>query len=182
MKTHWQIILFVIIIMVQGCTKEIDFNQIDDVEINPVVLLTLVDFNLNASNFLDDNGNETYVLADAIQANLSDDSEKYLKQVQVNAITENSFNSNFSFQIVLFNAAKQPIYKLEPTIFIPSNSGATTHSIEIPTNDIHFLYDTTYFGFIVTLLNDSGGNNIITDDGVLNLKSSIELFFNFKVE
>ncbi len=83
----------------------------------------------------------------------------------------------------MFDKDQTPIYILKPTIHIPANSGETKTTIVIPKEDISIIFNTEYFSFFVQLLPANNGSVITPEDpSILNLKSYVTLFLNYKAE
>lgn len=176
-----RILIAVICFFLQSCTKPVDFDQIDDAEIEANYILTQVYFNLGASDFLDDNGNEINFQLDAIQAPISDAAQEYLDRIEFTVVTENSFDREFNIEIVFFDENLNPIYFVRPIINVLPNSKETTITIEIPNDEIEVLFNTEYFSFFIQLLPSTNGSVILpTDSSELIFKSYVTLFFNYK--
>lgn len=170
-----------IILFIQGCTKDVDFNQLDDANIHSTYIATLIYLNLTAPDFLDDFNKEIAITTDLVQAPINNDSEPYLEKVEFTVITENTFSRNFKLSITFYDVFNAPIYVLQPIINVPENSSKLTTIIEIPKQDIPFIYDTKYFGFTILLSPSTNGSTISkTDPSTFNLKSSAKLFFNYR--
>lgn len=172
------IILFVFIISIVNCTKDVDFDQIDQAEIDNSLLLTFAHFNLGASDFTDDSGTEINSISEILQLPIGDSTEEYLKNVEFKIISENSFNSEFTIDLYFLDSLQVPFYQLDPSIIVAPNSKSDTTTIEIPQADIYHIFDLEYVGFLV-VKEDGGSSNL---DAELVLKSSVELGFNFKKE
>jgi len=108
------ILIALILFCFQSCTKSVDFDQIDDAEIHANYILTQVYFNLGASDFLDENGNEIGLQLDAIQAPISGSAQKYLEKIEFTVITENDFDRAFNIEIVLFDMGSKSNLCFEP--------------------------------------------------------------------
>lgn len=170
-----------IILFFQGCTKDVDFDQLDDANIHSTYIATLIYLNLTAPDFLDDLNREIAITTDLVQAPINNDSEPYLEKVEFTVITENTFSRNFKLSITFYDEFNAPIYVLQPIINVPENSSKLTTNIEIPKQDIPFIYDTKYFGFTILLSPSTNGSTISkTDPSAFNLKSSAKLFFNYR--
>lgn len=177
------LIAFSIILFFQSCTKPVDFDQIDEAEIQASYILTQVYFNLGSSDFLDENANEIDLQLDAIQAPINSSGQKYLEKVEFTVVTENSFDREFNIEIVFFDEALNPIYVVSPQINVLPNSEETITTIEIPTDEIGVIFNTQYFSFFIQLLPSNDGSVILPNDtSELIFKSSVELFFNYKTE
>lgn len=162
-----------------SCTKSVDFDQVDSVEISPNYLITLVYFELIAPDFLDAVNTEIPIQVNVIQAPLKDVPQKYLEKVHFKIETTNVFSRDFNTQIVFFDAQKNPIYNLTP-IIIPANTSELVTVIEIPAEDIHFIFETEFFGFFLQLMASDDGSTIDpNDDSHIEFKSSVELFLTY---
>lgn len=170
-----------VILLFQSCTKEVDFNQLDNANIHSTYISTLVYLNLTAPKFLDQFNNEINVTSDLFEAPISDDSKAYLEKLEFTIITENSFNRNFTLNIIFYDEFRQPIYVLQPIINISESSPEMTTVIEIPKEEIPVIYNTQYFGFHIFLLPSADGSVIsLNDSATLDLKSSAKLFFIYR--
>ncbi len=165
----------------QGCTKEVDFNQLDDANIHTTFISTLVYLNLTAPDFLNVINQEIGVTSDFIEAPITDDSRPYLEKVEITLITENTFDRNFKLSVIFYDAFGAPIYVLQPIINVPKNSPKLTTIVEIPIEDIPVIYNTKYFGITILLSPSADGSIIsVNDTSTLGLKSSAKLFFNYR--
>jgi len=181
MNPNKAIIIILILFSLNSCTKDVDFDQLDDANIHTSYIATLVHLNLLAVKFLDEFNLEIEFTQDVIQPPIQDESEPYLEKVEFTVITENTFDRNFTFTVVFYNEFSEPIYFLQPVIIVPANSSELTTIIEIPQSDIHFLYDTQYFGFSIVLSPSTDGSVLsVSDTSMLDLKSSVKLFFNYR--
>ena len=124
-------IAFVFLLSFQSCTKDVDFNQLDEANIYTTYLSTLVYLNLKAPNFLDE-FNKEIGTTDRIEAPIADDSKPYLEKVEFTVITNNTFDRNFTLDIIFYNDFGEVIHTLQPTLYIPENSPELTTIIEIP--------------------------------------------------
>ena len=177
------ILIALILFCSQSCTKSVDFDQIDEAEIQVSYILTQVYFNLGSSNFLDENDNEIEFQRDNILGPIKSSAEKKLEKVVFTVITENSFDRGFNIEIIFFDEAQNPIYVVSPEINVLPNSEETTTIIEIPTDEVGVIFNTYYFSFRVQLLPSNDGSVILpSDTSELIFKSSVELFFNYKTE
>ncbi|MDX1829992.1 MAG: hypothetical protein R3342_10650 [Lutibacter sp.] len=178
---YYYITILSILITLTSCTKEVDFNQIDDVNVHAVYTSTLIYADFTADKFLDNNNNEITYSTDLIDAPIDKTTIKYLEKVEFTLIISNSFNRQFNFNFNFFDDAGQLIYTLQPTVVVAPNSEATTYILEIPTDDISVIENTRFFGFLVKLEPSSDGSTLDgTETANLNLKSSVKLFYNYR--
>lgn len=171
--------ILLMLFLILSCTKDIDIDQLDDVEISPTYLITLAYFELHAPDFLDSINTEVPIQVDVVQASMSDIPQEYLEKVEFTIETTNIFNRDFNAKIVFFDANQKPIYELAP-ILIPANSIELETIIEIPAEDIHFIFDTEYFAFFLQLLPSDDGSTISPDDdSYVEFKSSVQIFLKY---
>jgi len=171
----------ILTISLNSCTKDVDFNQINDASIQTTYISTLIYANFSAINFLDTSNQEITYTTDFIEAPIDKSTIKYLEKVEFTVITTNSFNRGFNFYFNFFNDAVQLVYILQPTINVEPNSGETTFILEIPPEDIQVLNNTRFFGFLVELTGSNDGSTLSgTEIATLSLKSSVKLFYNYR--
>ena len=181
MKPLKIVIPLLLIFLFQSCTKDVDFDQIDDASVQTEYLITLVHLNLGAPKFLDEFNEEIIFTTDVIQAPIQDDSEPYLEKIEFTVLTNNTFERNFILDVVFYNENNQPIYVLQPQIFIEENSSEVTTILEIPEEDIAIIYDTAYFGFTLVLSQSTDGSVLsVNGTSTLEIQSFFKLFFNYK--
>jgi len=174
------VVFFLVIFLIKSCAKDVDFNQLDDASIQTTYLSTLLFSNFDAPKFLNEFNEEITVSTDFIEAPIADDSKPYLEKVEFTIITNNTFDRSFVFHVIFYDDFGTPIYTLNPILIIPKNTSKLTSIIEIPQNDIHFLYDTRYFGFTLSLSTSTDGSVLLASNtSTLELKSFVKLFFNF---
>jgi hypothetical protein len=177
---NYSIILFILIAF-SSCTKEVDFNQINDASIKATYTSTLVYADLSTIKFLDINNQEITYTTDLIQSPIDKTAIKYLEKVEFTIIISNTINREFNFNFNFFDSAGQLIYTLQPTVNVLPKSGETTFILEIPTADINVLKNTYFFGFLVELKPSLDGSTLNgTETSNLNLKSSVKLFYNYR--
>ena len=175
------IFLFIIALLtVFACTKEIDFDQIDELTIDNTLLFTLVHFDLKPQHLLDEKQNEISLIADEVEAPIKGDSQKYLEKVEFNVITENTFDRSMTFKIVFYNESNQLIYTIQPIITIPANSNTTSFVLEIPKDDLDLVFQTESFGFELVISDSLDGSQLSVNDPYrFKLKSSMKLYFKY---
>lgn len=180
MKPFKLLIVFLSLMVVQSCTKEVDFDQIDDASVQTSYIVSTAYVNFTAPDFLNHLNEEIEVTSDFIIRKFNDSGKDYLEKVELTIETENSFDRNFIFSIEFFNKEGDLIYTVQPVVNITSNSELTT-VLEIPSEDTHFFYEAKFFGFTFVLPPSNSGNSIdLSTEGTLTIKSAIELFFNFR--
>ncbi|MDV7185774.1 hypothetical protein R3X25_00650 [Lutibacter sp. TH_r2] len=178
MRTPKTIFILLCILLFQSCTEDVDFDQIDDASIQTSYKLSLVYVDFEAPDFLNIQNQEIPYTFDLIQTTVEDSSQDYLEKIEITVITENTFSRPFTCQFLMYNAEGKTIYSLQPEVVIEPNSIENTTILEIPQEDLHFLFEAAAYGFIFELPPSANQINSTTI-GTLSFKSSMELFFNF---
>ena len=181
MKNVVYIILLFNLIFV-SCVKDIDFNQIDDIEIYTDHNVSLIYSTLDVSDFLDDFGNETLFLSDTTRIPIfigpSDTTripifigpytENYLIQADFNYKITNTFNRTVIFQYEFLDENNNSIYSFQPIHITPNSIDSeftqTIVEVDIPS----------------VLITNKIVVKILMDSGVLPLDLSQNYLFNFQ--
>lgn len=172
--------LLFLVIGIQSCTKDVDFDQIDDASIHATYIGTLIYLNLDVPNFLNEFNEEITFSKDLIEAPIPTDTRGYLEKIEFTVLTNNTFDRDFTLNVIFYNDANEPIYTLHPQIFIPKNSSEVTTILEIPKEDIGVIYNTVYFGFTLLLSQSTDGSVLSVNEGsTLQIQSFFKLFFNY---
>ena len=171
----------VLLFSFQSCTKDVDFDQINDTNIETTYLTTFVHFNLTARSFLDNLNDEIQSVTDIVYVNIVENSQKYLTKVEFTMVIDNSFDREFTVEMVFYDATDTNIYNVEPVINVPANSSETTTILEIPESEINVVYNINTIKFLVTLIPPTNGNEILDSDiSNLKLESYMTLYYNYR--
>ncbi len=177
-------LLFILIagIVSVGCTKDVDFDQIDDARIKSEYIVTLAYLDFESVDFLDPFNAEIPVQTDAMENPLKSSTKVDLVQADFTIRTTNTFNRNFRLSILFYDEAGNVIYPLEE-ILIPANSNETETILTIPESDIDVLFIAEKIGFVV-VIEDSIDDSLLTPNDIfnLNIQSAVKLYFNFKTQ
>ena len=181
--TPKKIIPFLILIFfIQSCTKDVDFNQLDDARIESTFISTLVYLDLESTNFLNEINEEIVFSDDSMENPINSSSKTDLIQADFTVKTTNTFNRDFSFSIVFKSESGFPIHTLGPVI-IPANSGEMVTVLIVPEADIDKLFIAEKIGFEVVMSPSTDGSTILPSDTYnLNIQSAVKLYFNFKTQ
>jgi hypothetical protein len=176
------IIIISLSIFVLGCTKPVDFDQIDEATANPSYLLTLVNTQLSTEDFLDASNGEIPFIVDCLDIDIPDFGDSVLEKVEFTITTENSFNRNFVFNVIFFDEQNKPLYILQPDLNIPANSSELTTVLSIPKDKIDILFITSHVGFVFILEQDTGGDTLSGAEAFnLRLNSFVTFEYTFKL-
>ncbi|OIQ37957.1 MAG: hypothetical protein BM563_07285 [Bacteroidetes bacterium MedPE-SWsnd-G1] len=112
-----------ILLLLTGCVSGVDFDQIDDIEVYTDHNASLVYFNLDANDFLDDLGNETLVLSDTfnIPVFAGPYSENYLIQADFLFTISNTFTRDISLQYEFLDENDNSLFLVEPINSLPNS-------------------------------------------------------------
>lgn len=159
-----------------SCSSDLDFNQVDDLKLEPVFVANLTYFDVPANAFVD-NGNEQSVVFDAQDFNpfknsiLRDD----LVKVQFDFEITNTIARAYRIDLNLINKNNQTIETL--TFNVPAYSGtANTHNFsEVFENQrLTLLKTTAKISFGITMA--PGTPLTETSPGNLKLRSGATLY------
>ncbi|MDP2088232.1 MAG: hypothetical protein Q8J84_02410 [Flavobacteriaceae bacterium] len=117
------------ILILSSCVSEVDFNQSDDLSFQPTHMASLVHFNFDQYKFLDNSGNEIYVISESSSAPLVTGTfaKDYLAKVEIQFKISNTFNRTMIITLQFYNANNQLSYQFL-SITIPPNSSNKTYT------------------------------------------------------
>ncbi len=138
-----------------SCTKRIDFNQVNDLQLKPVFESSLVYINEPANRFLVE-GTEISTLQDSINLDFFKDDfiVKHLIKAEFLFQTTNSIDRAFRVQVDMFDNANQLQHRfLFSSIDSPSNEDVVTEHLEVfEGNSLVELKNTTKLVFTLFIL------------------------------
>lgn len=150
----YSVLLFVFVITETSCTKDVDFNQINDLILTPVFESSLIYIDEPASRFLVQ-GNEVTYVQDA--ANIDFFQEDYVVEHLIKADfffeTTNSINRGFQVQVDMYDDFNQLLHSFsffsDPS---PDNSEVVNEHLEVfEGSTLNALKNTSKFVFTLTL-------------------------------
>lgn len=111
-------VFLVFIFLSFSCSSDLDFNQIDDLKLEPVVVANLTYFNIPAKDFVD-NGNEQNIAFDAQNFN----------PFRNSLMREDLIKAEFNFEIT--NTINR-VYKIDLVLIDSQNNTIETLSFNVP--------------------------------------------------
>jgi hypothetical protein len=165
------------LLFLNTCTKDVDFNQIDDLEINPIVESSIIYFNAPASQFYN-NGEITvtqdFVLVDIFNNSITLD---YLTKAEFTFESTNSINREFQLQMDFVDQNDiiqySVILSAPPS---PTNADIVTEQFVVfEGNALLALKSTVKIEFTITLLSGNPINQNTVGD--IQLKSKGLFYF-----
>lgn len=176
----WLIVL-VICFGFFGCTKDVDFNQVNDFEVSPVLESSLIFFEASASDFFI-GGTELSIVQDFVIIDIFNSSFINDNLIRSEFVLEsiNSINRAYSLQIDFVNNANQ----VEHTFTVAasasvSNTDVTTNHTEVFEGaSLAALKRTTKLVFTLSMLPGPPIND--TTLGRIHLESKGVFYFNYE--
>ena len=134
---HFTIILL-LNLMLASCTKAIDFSQVEDLEITPILESSLIFFNEPVNRFLN-NGNEITLIQDFVLVEVFNEEIIVDQLIKVEFVfeTKNSINRAFELQVDFFDESEQ----LQHTFTLQQE--ASINNIEIESSFIEVFENAT---------------------------------------
>ena len=101
--------------LLKSCVRDVDFDQLDDIEINTIHNFSLIHFDMEPSNFLDDFENEVLMSSDTIALPIfgGNYTVNYLNQAELKYKFSNSFDRNGSLEIEFLDAYNGSLFTLQ---------------------------------------------------------------------
>lgn len=159
--------IFLVAFLFFSCSSELDFDQVKDLKLEPVVVANLAYFDIPANQLIDDGG--TNIAYDIRNFDVFKESffTNRLNKAEFNFEIENNIDRTFVLNMLLMNDENQILETISYTV--PSYSG-TTNIIKYPTEvfeneRLALLKQTTKIGFVVLItagppLNDESLGNL----------------------
>lgn len=165
-------LLILSILLFTSCVKNVDFDQVDDIEITPVVKASLIYFDITASDF-----DVTSFNTDVTEFQLFDNNTVQDDVTKIDLIfdIENTFNKNFNIIYSFLNEAGEVV----STINLLSNSD--TNLNEIITFENQELANLLSAKAIVVSVVIIPNSNPTTPQMNLNFKSAADVYFKINV-
>ncbi|MBD0830709.1 hypothetical protein [Aestuariibaculum sediminum] len=174
---RYNVIIILFMVLQYACTKDVDFDQINDFEINPVFETSFIYLDEPASRFLD-NGQEVTFTQDFILVNFFEDEvlNDEVIRIDLNFELNNTISRNFNIQLDFVDQLGQ----VQHTFVInqPANSvNSFTETFENSTLDA--LKNSYQIYFTLQL---PPSNNTINQNtpGRIQLQSFAKVYFQIK--
>lgn len=174
--------LLILILLSFSCSGGLNFDQINDLKLDPVVVANLTYFNIPAKDFVD-NGNEQNIAFDAQDFNPFRNSlmrEDLIKAEFKFEIT-NTINRAYKIDLVLIDAQNNTIETL--SFNVPAYTGVNDvfNFTEVFENQrLVNLKRLQKIGFVITMA--AGSPLTENSPGSLKLRSAGTLYFDIKIE
>lgn len=180
MKKYFVIVVLGVMLCT-GCIKDVDFDQVYDIEIYTDHNVSLVYFNLEVNDFLDDLNNETVFISDTVRLPVfaGPYNEKYLVQADFQFRLSNSFSRSVSIEYNFLDEFNNLLHIFDPISTTPFSEDLditrTISESEIPgvllTDKI-----------VINILMATGGALDPLSDENFNVESAVLLHYKVTVE
>lgn len=119
-----KIVFLTLLILFTSCVKDVDFDQSDDLSIQPKYVLSLAYFTLDQHKFIDNGGNEIYFITvnSSAPINTSSIVNENLTKAEIKFKVTNTFNRAFIIVLKLYNTARQETFAFNPITVNPNTT------------------------------------------------------------
>ncbi|WP_304199251.1 hypothetical protein [Flavobacterium alvei] len=169
--------IFILSILFISCSSDLDFNQVNDLKLEPVAVANLAAFDIKASQFVI-GGVEQSLVGDVMNFDVFSDVDfsKNLSRVDLFFEFNNTISRAYNISFYLLDDNNTKLYTIP--FFVPANTGSPVviSKTEIFENTkLDILIKTKKVGFVITMLPGTP----LTDASVGNLKmrSSATIYF-----
>lgn len=160
-----------------SCSSDLDFDQVNDIKLEPVFVANLAHFNVPADQFVV-NSQAQQIASDIEEFNAFRKKffRENLAKAEMNFEIENTVNRAFSLNILLLNDNEEVLQTI--TLQIPAYSGSS-NVIKYPTevfedDRLALLKQTTKVGFLIRIASGPPINE--NSPGNLKLRSSATVY------
>jgi hypothetical protein len=173
-KFFW---IFILSIFSISCSSDLDFNQVNDLKLEPVLVANLATFDIPANQFVTD-GVEQNVAGDIMDFDVFKNSYWSDRLTRADFFFEinNTINRAYRINLYLLDANNSPLYTIP--FDVPAYSGAqnlVTKTEIFQNTKLSILKKTIKIGFIITMM--PGPTLSENSLGSLKLRSSGTLYF-----
>jgi hypothetical protein len=171
--------ILILSFFVFSCSSDLDFEQTENLSIEPVIVSNLASFDIKANQFVS-GGIEQSPFRDIPNFDLFKETffKTNLTKAEFFFEFNNTINRNFVVDLVLLDTADVPLYTVSIPIAAYAGVGNLVTKTEILENNLTLLTNTQKISFTIRML--PGTILSETSPGSLKLRSSITAYF--KVE
>lgn len=173
---HRNLGIFLLLFFSFSCSSDLDFNQANDLKLEPVIVSNLAYFDISAHEFVS-SGVEQSLLVDSPTVDVFSDAffKKHLSRADLFFEVNNTITRAYSLDIIFRDSNNQPLYSVN--INVPANTGAENLSTktEIFQNaKLDLLKMTTKITFAVKML--PGQPLTENSAGTIKLRSGVTAY------
>ncbi|MCF6351343.1 MAG: hypothetical protein L3J23_10010 [Flavobacteriaceae bacterium] len=178
MKIQKIISLLLMSVIITSCVSDVDFNQVDDISIQPIVKSSILYFNATTNDFIDPITNDPITfISDTTDMRLFDSSlaQEDVTKIVLKFNIENTFNKNFNLEYIFFNEANEVITSIPFNII---NNNILEQEISYENGDLQNLLSAKKIAVIATI---EVNQDSTTPSMFLNFQSAADSYFNIVV-
>jgi hypothetical protein len=169
--------IFALSVFFISCSSDLDFNQVNDLKLEPVVVTNLASFDVQANQFLV-GGVEQTVSGDLMNFDVFKQPflDQNLNRADFYFEISNTINRGFKVNLILLDANNNPLYTIPFDVPAYTVGQAPVTTTEIFQNaKLDLLKNTSKIAFVVNLM--PGPPLSSSSLGSLKLRSSATLYF-----
>lgn len=168
--------IFILSILSFSCSSDLDFNQVNNLKSEPVIIANLASFDVQANQFVI-GGVEQTVSGDLLDFNIFKDSyfNKSLTRADFFFEINNTINRAYKINLVFLDANNSPLYSIP--FNVPAYAGVqnlVTKTEVFENAKLDLLKNTTKIAFVITMLPGPGLDE--NSLGSLKLRSSATIY------
>ena len=172
--------IFAVIVFSFSCSSDLDFEQVDEFNIQPTFVTNLAYFNLETNQFVV-NGTEKNVFSYLSVIDVFNNSffDKNLVKTELFFKVNNTINRAYNLNLAFLNNQNQVLYNV--SIPVPAYNGTENiviKTVVFDTNNVDVLINTTKINF--TLLMFPGPPLTNASTGSIELSSSVTAYLDVK--
>ncbi|MFE3869389.1 hypothetical protein ACFX5E_15095 [Flavobacterium sp. LS2P90] len=170
------LLLLIISLFSFSCSSDLDFNQANDLKIEPVFISNLAYFDIPAHEFVT-NGVERSIIVDSPTVDVFNDAflKNHLTRADLSFEIDNTINRAYTLDIILRDKNNQPLYTIN--FNVPAYTGAAnlvTKKEIFENANLDLLKSTTKMTFFIKMLSGSLLNE--NSVGSIKLRSGVTAY------
>lgn len=179
------VFLTILTSLVSSCVDDVNFDQIDELQIEPTIETSLVFFEEPASSFLDEEGNEAQTVNDTVRVEVFTDEFIVDNVIKAEFLFEgvNTINRAYSADINFLDDDNNVLH--EVNLAIPESPNNTdvlvTHLETFESITLDAMKSSTQLAFTLTLLESTDGT-ILDGNTPGNLRFRSKATFYFSID
>ena len=159
-----------------SCSSDLDFNQVNDLKLEPIFISNLAYFDIPANEFIT-NGVERSIIVDSPTVDVFNDAffKNHLTKADISFEIDNTINRGYTLDIVFRDKNNQSLYSIN--LNIPAYSGTEnliTKTEVFENAKLDLLKSTTKMTFVLKML--AGSPLSENSSGSIKLRSGVTAY------
>ncbi len=181
-----RIFSILLLLAITSCVKDVDFDQVDDLSISPVLESSLIFFDFPASEFEEPTGTAIVTVGDDLELDVFNDEFLRDNLIKVEFFFEitNSIDRSFRSDIIMFDENDQITYAFAIDVTPNGNNEEiTTHTEVFEDALLEQLKNTVRLELILSMFPSTTGIPLNQNSpGNIKMRSKATLFFQIDTE